>query len=222
MTGKEQLLYFYDILESSNQVFRTTQERPISDVVYGYLNEAQISLFNTRYMPSTFIDNIGNIKAFKSELKDLLVSSTVTLSDGTKYSNSKTFPWSTEEHFVDGLVTVTRTIAPAGADIKVDLVPILDININKYLTTYVNMPVIVQPVVFPDKNSNTMCILHDSFTTMSSSAIVTVLNKPIAISDSQDCRLDKKFHEQIVRSAVTLYLNDKLNLAKNDSNRNAD
>lgn len=222
MTGKEQLLYFYDILESSNQVFRTTQERPISDVVYGYLNEAQISLFNTRYMPSTFIDNIGNIKAFKSELKDLLVSSTVTLSNGTKYSNSKTFPWSTEEHFVDGLVTVTRTIAPAGTNVKVDLVPILDININKYLTTYVNMPVIVQPVVFPDKNSHTMCILHDSFTTMSSSAIVTVLNKPAAISDLQDCQLDKKFHEQIVRSAVTLYLNDKLNLAKNDSNRNAD
>ena len=47
MTAKEQLLYFYDILESSNQIFRTTQERPISDVVYGYINEAQISLFNT-------------------------------------------------------------------------------------------------------------------------------------------------------------------------------
>jgi hypothetical protein len=43
-----------------------------------------------------------------------------------------------------------------------------------------------------------------------------VLNKPAMLSISQNCQLDSRFHEQVVRNAVTLFLQDKLNLTKKD------
>jgi hypothetical protein len=45
MTSTEQLVLFYDILENTNPIFRNTEERPITDVVFQYLNEAQIRLY---------------------------------------------------------------------------------------------------------------------------------------------------------------------------------
>ena len=74
MTSTEQVILFYDILENSNPLFRTTEERPITDVVFQYLNEAQIILFNNRYLPGNILENITAIKSFKNELKSLLIT----------------------------------------------------------------------------------------------------------------------------------------------------
>lgn len=216
MTSTEQVILFYDILENSNPLFRTTEERPITDVVFQYLNEAQIILFNNRYLPGNMLENINAIKSFKNELKSLLTTTTPTLSTGNRYTNSKTTPWSTEMTFVDGTVDITRNGYPTATAVKVDLVPILDIYVNRYLTNHTNKPIILQPVVFVDKSENTLCVIHDAFTTVNGTSVITVLNKPAMLTINQNCQLDARFHEQIVRNAVTLFLQDKLNLNKKD------
>ena len=216
MLIKDQVILFYDILENSNPLFRTTGERPITDVVFQYLNEAQIILFNNRYLPGNMLENINAIKGFKNELKSLLTTTTPILSTGNRYANSKTTPWSTEMTFVDGTVDITRNGYPTATAVKVDLVPILDIYVNKYLTNHTNKPIILQPVVFVDKSENTLCVIHDAFTTVNGTSVITVLNKPAMLTINQNCQLDTRFHEQIVRNAVTLFLQDKLNLNKKD------
>ena len=216
MLIKDQVILFYDILENSNPLFRTTEERPITDVVFQYLNEAQIILFNNRYLPGNMLENINTIKSFKNELKSLLTTTTPTLSTGNRYANSKTTPWSTEITFVDGTVDITRNGYPIATAVKVDLVPILDIYVNRYLTNHTNKPIILQPVVFVDKSENTLCVIHDAFTTVNGTSVITVLNKPAMLTINQNCQLDARFHEQIVRNAVTLFLQDKLNLNKKD------
>ena len=216
MLIKEQVILFYDILENSNPLFRTTEERPITDVVFQYLNEAQIILFNNRYLPGNMLENINAIKSFKNELKSLLTTTTPTLSTGNRYANSKTTPWSTEMTFVDGTVDITRNGYPTATAVKVDLVPILDIYVNKYLTNHTNKPIILQPVVFVDKSEDTLCVIHDAFTVVNGTSVITVLNKPAMLTINQNCQLDSRFHEQIVRNAVTLFLQDKLNLNKKD------
>lgn len=216
MTSTEQVILFYDILENSNPLFRTTEERPITDVVFQYLNEAQIILFNNRYLPGNMLENITAIKSFKNELKSLLITTTPTLSTGNRYANSKTTPWSTEMAFVDGTIDITRSGYPIATEVKVDLVPILDIYVNRYLTNHTNKPIILQPVVFVDKSEDTLCVIHDAFTTVNGTSVITVLNKPAMLTTAQNCQLDTRFHEQIVRNAVTLFLQDKLNLNKKD------
>lgn len=216
MLIKDQVILFYDILENSNPLFRTTGERPITDVVFQYLNEAQIILFNNRYLPGNMLENINAIKGFKNELKSLLTTTTPILSTGNRYANSKTTPWSTEMTFVDGTVDITRNGYPTATAVKVDLVPILDIYVNRYLTNHTNKPIILQPVVFVDKSEDTLCVIHDAFTVVNGTSVITVLNKPAMLTINQNCQLDTRFHEQIVRNAVTLFLQDKLNLNKKD------
>lgn len=216
MTSTEQVILFYDILENSNPIFRVTEERPITDVVFQYLNEAQIGLFNSRYLPGNMLENINAVKSFKNELKSLLETTTLTLSTGNRYGYSETTPWNTEMTFVDGTIDITRSGYPKATAVKVDLVPILDIYVNRYLTNHTNKPIILQPVVFVDKSENTLCVIHDAFTTVNGTSVITVLNKPAMLSIKQNCQLDIRFHEQIVRNAVTLFLQDKLNLTKKD------
>ena len=216
MTSTEQVILFYDILENSNPIFRVREERPITDVVFQYLNEAQISLFNNRYLPGNMLENINAIKSFKNELKSLLTTITPTLSTGNRYDYSKTTPWSTEMTFVDGTIDITRSGYPTATAVKVDLVPILDIYVNRYLTNHTNKPIILQPVVFMDKSENVLCIIHDAFTVVNGTSKITVLNKPAMLTINQNCQLDSRFHEQVVRNAVTLFLQDKLNLNKKD------
>ena len=223
MTSTEQVVLFYDILENTNPIFRTTEERPITDVVFQYLNEAQIRIFNNRYLPGNMLENINTIKSLKNELKSLLSSTTPTLSSGTRYDYSKTTPWGSELTFVDGTINITRRGYPIATSVKVDLVPILDIYINKYLTNHTNKPIILQPVVFVDKSDSTLCVIHDAYTTLNGSSNITVLNKPAMITSGQNCQLDIKLHEQVVRDAVTMFLQDKLNLTtkKDEQSGNA-
>ena len=223
MTSTEQLVLFYDILENTNPIFRNTEERPITDVVFQYLNEAQIRIFNNRYLPGNMLENISMIKSLKNELKSLLSSTTPTLSSGTRYDYSKTTPWGNELTFVDGTINITRNGYPTATSVKVDLVPILDIYINKYLTNHTNKPIILQPVVFVDKSDSTLCVIHDAYTTLNGSSNITVLNKPAMITSGQNCQLDIKLHEQVVRDAVTMFLQDKLNLTtkKDEQSGNA-
>lgn len=216
MTSTEQVILFYDILENSNPIFRVTEERPITDVVFQYLNEAQISLFNNRYLPGNMLENINAINSFKNELKSLLTTTTPILSTGDRYDYSKTTPWSTEMTFVDGTINITRSGYPIASTVKVDLVPILDIYVNRYLTNHTNKPIILQPVVFMDKSEDVLCIIYDAFTVINGTSKITVLNKPAMLTINQNCQLDSRFHEQVVRNAVTLFLQDKLNLTKKD------
>lgn len=228
MTTTEMVVMFYDLLETANPVFRTSGERPITEVVIQYLNEEQVKLFNNRYLPSNFLENIQTIKSLKNELKDLLSSSTPALSSGTRFDYSKTFPWSTETTFVEGTVSITRGSYPTTGQtpVKVDLVPIFDFNVNKYITNHINKPIILQPVLFVDRLTGVdgvYCIMYDAFTAVSS-ATVTVLNKPALINLSgQNCQLHAKLHEQIVRNAVTTFLVDKTILTpkKDGSTRDA-
>lgn len=224
-------ILFYDILENTSPIFKITRERPITDVVLNYLNDAQLTFFNSRYLPGRFTENIQVIKSLKFELADLFTTTTgATVSTDGKFTHSKvidSIDWGDYATFVEGTLTVTRISILTGTSQNVELIPIEDFNVNKYITNYTNKPLILQPVVFMDSDES-LTIIHDAYTSIGS-ATVTLLNKPAKMNySSQDCQLHERFHEQIVRIATDMFLQDKLKVesankqkGRNDSSGNA-
>lgn len=230
MTTNDKIWLFYDILETTSPTFKLTGERPITTVVLNYLNEAQMQIFNTRYLPGDFVTNINTIKSLQAELGGLLeYDDTITPSVGTKYNKSYslgTVDWISYATFVDGSLEMDRETLLEGADLVTTLVPITQRDISKYLTNHTNAPIILEPVVFMDKEDDGLFILVDRFTTPSS-ATVTWLKTPTDLAiNGTGSELHERLHEEMVRLATRLFLQDKLSVTskekeQNDGSRNA-
>lgn len=230
-------IMFHDILENTSALFATTSERPTSTVVIGYLNEAQNRFFNERYLAGDVIQNITIAKSLKTELRNLLESKTLTL---TALTNSyphaykiddNYITWEEFEYYVEGSIRVTRasilTTSSASGDF-VELLPISALNLNKYITNYTNVPILPQPVIIVDNglSASPGMVITDQYTTVKTLAggsgaqiQIVVLKRPTTLSltaASYDavCDIDARFHEQIVRLAVEMFLGDKGKFAR--------
>ena len=221
MTLLEQHILFYDILENTTQVFSVTSERPKSIVVDNYLNEATINFFNERYLPGSILQNILNVKSLKTELNKLLVTKNVSIDkiDTYPYTYKTTNEldlWDNFEHFIEGNIKVSRKHVMECTDDFVELTPINAVSVNKYITNYTNAPIILQPVITVDNgiSGSKGMIIFDKYTTPSKTIKIVVLKKPRTLEltetgFNQISDLDARFHEQVVRMAVSLFLQDK-------------
>ena len=221
MTLLEQHILFYDILENTSPAFAVTAERPKSSVVDNYLNEATISFFNERYLPGNILQNIINIKGLKTELVKLLATKTIEIEQfgsnpyiyRTTASNET---WDDFEYYVEGNIKVSRNNVLECVNDLVELTPINAVSINKYITNYTNVPILLQPVIVVDNgvsNSKGM-IIFDKYTTPAEEIKIVVLKRPknlkLIVSNASNIpEIDIRFHEQIVRLAVSLFLQDK-------------
>lgn len=230
MTTEEKIWLFYDILETTSPAFKLTGERPITTVVLNYLNEAQLQVFNARYLPGDFVTNINTIKSLQAELGNLLeYDDTIIPTLSTKYNKSYslgTVDWTSYVTFVDGSLEMDRDTLLEGTDLVTTLVPITQISISKYLTNHTNAPIILEPVVFMDKEGEDgLFILVDKFTTPTA-ATVTWLKKPSELTidgtgtGSDGSELHERLHEEIVRLATRLFLQDKLSVTPKEKEEN--
>ncbi len=225
MNGLEMQVKFVDLLETTSRAFNITVERPYSTVVFSYLNEAQNKLFNERYLSGSFSQNVQTFKALKHELTDLLTAAAITLTAHTVYNVAGSdLVWTAEaftgKHFVDGYLKVTRAtiVVSSGTDI-VEVTPMEDNQIlNKYLTNYMNTPIILQPVVFNDSYTKSISVVHDKYTTIVDETgrklYSTVVIHPTDITDAAPSKLDAKLHELIVRQAVEMFMRDKTKIGQ--------
>ena len=151
--------------------------------------------------------------------------------------------WDEFEYYVEGNVKVKReSILTCTAD-YVELLPISAINLNKYITNFTNVPILPQPVIIVDNglSASPGMIITDQYTTLLLAngdepnfgegepapaedtypvANIVVLERPTTLKLSssdvifQTCDIDKRFHEQIVRLAVEMFLGDKGKFAR--------
>ena len=226
MNSLEMQVKFQDILETTSRAFGVTIERPYSTTIFEYLNEAQEMFFRDRYLPGSFTQNIQTIKSLKGEIPDLLAAGDVELSPHATYNQGPALNtvWVAEafgktEHLVDGFLKVTRADILAAGDINMVETQPMDENqiLNKYFTNYMNVPIILQPIIFYDTLSKKIAVVIDKYTTIEDETpeklYYTKLIYPVKLDPTTDCELNPKFHETIVRQATELFIRDKVKLA---------
>lgn len=221
MTAVEMVNMFYDVLENTNRAFAMTMERPVVDVVLGYLNEAQITLFNERYLPGDTLTNIKNVKLLRQELGELVSIKDYNLTAnevGTHYKLDEEL----EGIFVEGYVNMTHELLETSESQfhRTEIIPITLDSMGKFLTNHINAPILLQPVIALGSdltgNNSTPYLIVDTLTTLDSNEVfITVVNKPTKIIvnvddlDAGKCKLHERFHEGITRAAVEMYLREK-------------
>jgi len=96
---------------------------------------------------------------------------------------------------------------------------------EKFLTTPVNNPIITKPGCYieNDGSGNVLVIIHDSFTTLTTTSGVNIeyMKEPVDMSLSQNSELPNYMHEDIVRFAVNMYISEykfKLSAKNNETN----
>jgi len=83
---------------------------------------------------------------------------------------------------------------------------------EKFLTTPVNTPSYVQPGCYIENTGsvNSLIIIHDSYTTLTTTNGVSIeyIKKPADLSLSQNSELPNYTHEEIVKFAVDIYVDN--------------
>lgn len=225
MTSLEMINEFYVLLDTEHENFKKG-ERPESHIVLQYLNIAQVRYLKEIYFKDT-IDIVAS--DISNELQNLinreLVSCTRETATGGPYENliyyinlsslSDTFLFYIRS---DSLVTRTDINICTGDWVPNKLIKRSDI--DKYIDTFYNKPIILNPLVFFENNGGSlrMNILHDSYTTLTTTSGVNVeyIKEPAGMTVSQDCELPLHLHEAIVKFAADIYVIEyKLKLVSN-------
>jgi len=199
-----------------------------------YLNEAVVKYINDKFLSlPSFHDKTILIGRNLNDLKNLI--KIIDLDQNTvsaHYPNSLTFKSSSVNiwHYLSLTGKLTRSYPHSANDILVDLLPIEPKDINQYLTTYINKPLILVPVftqVHSQANDSidnqlSLLVIYDSYTTFTTDTIKAIcLVEPSKMElDSDVCELADYLHEDIVRLAVNLYNQEKYKLSQKSKEEN--
>jgi len=235
MTTFEMQQLFETLLQTSSPIFNDS-EKPDTDVIFRFLNEAQIKYIKEKYLSApTFYERTKVIGNSINDLKNLIKSITLTNVTTTPLTNTllfkptTTFVW----HYISATGVISRTYPYTTATTLIDLMPIEAGEVNRYLTTSINKPLILVPV-FTQTNNDTedsynsissLMVIHDSYTTYSASntkahCLVTprqlILDATDVATETEVCELADYLHEDIVRLAVDLFEQQKYKLSKKE------
>lgn len=190
------------------------KDLPSSDMVLQMLNIAQL-----RYLKEVYFGD-GNHELILEKadtLPNLLVNETTSvLANGDtifNYSNILNLNTLNKDFlfYVRSDSKVSRSAMPVVSEQWVTNEFIKVSDIDKYLTTPFNTPIIVKPGCYIQVTDTglQLRILYDSYTTLglSNTLHIEYLKKPNNIDFDIDSELPSFLHEEIVKLAVDLYIN---------------
>jgi hypothetical protein len=232
MTTFEMQQLFETLLQTSSSLFNDS-EKPDTDTIFRFLNEAQIKYIKEKYLSApTFYERTRVIGNNLNDLKNLIYIISLTEITTTPYfPNTLLFKSTTQDvwHYLGVTGRVTRTYPYAVNTALIDLVPIEAEEVNSYITTAINKPIIHIPVFTQTHSQVTesidnrlsLLVIYDSFTTYSADGtqahcllkphnLVLEVNDPL--TEVTYCQLADYLHEDIVRLAVELFEQQKYKL----------
>jgi hypothetical protein len=223
----EQIYEFNKLLETVSPEFKTT-EKPDTDTIVTVLNIAQLRYLYAKYLnKQTAAENIEYLQQRADDLRNLIqreVLTAVTVSTGPLANIAYTADLSTTAfpylYYLRSDSLVTRTVAPpiVTGEWVANIIARSYEDIDRVTTTAYNKPNLRQPIVALEA-SQKMLIVVDSYTTIDTSAStgigLTYLRQPkymtVGTPDSNTvntCELAWHTHEEIVRSALDIYLKE--------------
>ena len=235
MTTFEMQQLFETLLQTSSPIFNDA-EKPDTDTIFRYLNQAQVKYIKDKYLSApTFYERTRILGNSLNDLKNLIfIDSLTNVTAAPDYVNTLIFKHATVSiwHYLSVSGKITRTHPYATTNSLIDLTPIEAGDLNKYLTTSINKPLILVPVFTQTQghgagateNNETLLIVYDAYTTYESAGTKahylvypkTLVLTPdlVTVATQTDvCQLADYLHEEVVELAVALSEEKKYKLA---------
>lgn len=236
MNVLEMRLRFDELLKEANSGFPDRDTFIDSTTILKYLNEAQIAYIQETYLSSSsFYERTKIIGNKLNDLRNLIYTISIdNESINTDYQHTSTFRSSTVDvwHYINVSGKLTRLYPYVTTDTLIDLLPIEAEDVNKYITTSINKPIILTPVFTQTHSENvgednqlSIVVIYDSYTTFTTDVLTSqclVKPKKLVIDSPESgettvCELAEYLHNIIVKIAVDLYYQDKYKLSKKES-----
>lgn len=228
MTTLEMQILFETLLQTGSSLYKDV-EKPDTYDIFLYLNQAQTKFINDRYLsaPDYFTRSL-QISANYEEVKELLRTITLTTGGTAPYTNTKLFSTDVNIlHFIGINGLTTRTYPSAFTTQLTDFKRIEGVEVNKYLTTPINIPIVLIPVYvtkYSATDENDVLVIHDKYTTAITTVKAQCLVEPDLLvlespgsGETTTCQLAPHLHESIVYLAVQLFEAAKYKLKSSDN-----
>lgn len=212
MTGRDMVYNFQQLLQTTSKAFES-KERLDTYEILDYINRTIDRYIKTKYFSgASFIDNSSRVKSFSDDLKELITTTpiapviTFSIIDGMSIAYSSDLP---SDFFgyvrSDSKITRVNVLPCAG-----QWVPNQEIEYSKvdeFSTTPFNKPIIEKPLV-TFKDDEELITIIDVYTTLDNNMITYVKTPTEVDMSNNDCQLAPYLHEEIVRLAVSMYLDE--------------
>lgn len=236
MTGEEMVFSFHELLITTSPKFKDEAKVPTYEIL-DYLNRTVHRYIKLKYLSGdTFKTNVFKIAQSPDDLAKLVANVTespasIPVYPGVPYTGVFSAP----DDFLAYLRSstgITRTKPESLAHVASELVPNIEIDFNDIdgvMSTPYNKPILVHPLVtiinyeiqakaLPVVTS--YLVITDSYCTIESISL-DYIRKPEDITlTGINCELADYLHEEIVKLAVSLYLDEyKLKLSGTQQTR---
>lgn len=246
MTGLQMQVLFERNLVNYGQQF-AEEEKPYTDTIFKYLNEAQDIYLREKYLPySLSIDNIKVVNKLEWELHKLIKRKEVSLQPvgDFEYVYVGELPNDYLQYVRSGM-GITRNIV-----YSTDVVTYVSLNyreqseMHKFISNRFNTVILRTPCVFVSndvefnnvtklpsggnptfsENSLKIYVVTDKFTSKQGDLSLTYLKKPNEITLNSDCEFAPQVHIDIVNKAIDLFISQyrKAQLVPNNKNNSKD
>ena len=223
-----EMVYEWEKLAQTVSTEFKTTEKPDTDTIVTVLNIAQLRYLYAKYLnKQTAAENIEYLQQRADDLRNLIQREVLTAKAvgpgplaGIAYTadlSTTTYPYL---YYLRSDSLVTRTVAPpiVTGEWVANIIARSYEDIDRVTTTAYNKPNLRQPVVALEA-SQKMLVVVDSYTTIDTNAStgigLTYLRQPkymtVGTPDSNTvntCELAWHTHEEIVRSALDIYLKE--------------
>lgn len=231
MNVLEMRLRFDEFLRESNSSFPDRDTFIDSNTILKYLNEAQVEYIQKAYLSApTFYERTKTIGNSLNDLRNLIRVINLDDESTTLYPNTSQFRSSTVDvwHYISITGRISRLHPYSTSDTIIDMYPIEAEDINKYLTTSINKPIILVPVYTQAHSPNTgtdnqlsVLVVYDSYTIFTPDVVTAhclvkpkkLVFTPTDTNQTDVCEVAEYLHDSIVKLAVSLYDKDKYKLS---------
>lgn len=239
MNARQMQIEFERMIQLSNPEYIISNKID-SDTIFYYLNASQNRFIKINFMS---LDNlkqtVENLRKNTDTFKSLIVSKTLTTGveleegiNGKKYVLPNTaddmfFLYLRSYSLVSGTyMDIPDTVGEKDNKVLVPNKLIMSDEVEKILTSYYNIPILRQPCVVLEADSNAvshMIVYADNYTKLKGCNI-TYIRKPkkfdVIIPEGSDvidhCELAENVHQDIVELAVDMFLADSYKLSGNN------
>jgi len=227
---------FHELLETVSPKFKDESKIPTYEIL-DYLNRTVQRYIKLKYLSGdTFKTNTFKLSQSPDDLALLVANHTdtpvlISPHAGIPYSGLFQVP-SDFLAYIRSSTGITRTKPDSLAHATVELIPNIEIDFNdidSIMTTPYNSPLLVHPVVTMANDHLVVkaeimvmsyIVITDKYCTMVSTSLDYIKQPQEITTTGHDCELAVYLHEEIVKLAVSLYLDEyKLKLSGTQQTR---
>lgn len=228
MTGQDMVYNFQRLVETISPVFLAPEKLDTWEML-DWLTRTQERFIRLKYLNNnSFEQNVYRLSMVSDDLARLLKTESVSLPytqlGNIEYSKEIPLP---EDFlaYVRSDSIVSRTLPKVVTNRRIGNVEINYDKIDSVITTHQNHPILEAPIVtmkdnttLPGEERVSILLIHDKYTTLKG-FYITYIKKPEAIKLDKECELAPYMHEDLVKLAVSMYIEEyKLKLAGGKQN----